>query len=176
MFRLLRAGLVSALLVYGAFADDDVVSAVSGTVKTVDKATKTAVVKTADGTEHTFRFIGRTTSHGAEKVAGGTKDAFLDMKEGDDVVVHYTVKGTVKTAQEVDHVGKDGLKVTEVAVKSVDHAAKTVTVKTAEGAEETYHLTGNAVIETGKGLDKAGKVTIYYTDEGGKKIAHFFKS
>jgi hypothetical protein len=24
-------------------------------------------------------------------------------------------------------------------------------------------------------LDKAGKVTIYYTEEGGKKIAHFFK-
>jgi hypothetical protein len=85
------------------------------------------------------------------------------------------VKGTVKTAQEVDHVGKDGLKMAEVAVKSVDHGAKTVTVKTAEGAEETYHLTASAVRESGKGLDKAGKVTIYYSEEGGKKIAHFFK-
>jgi hypothetical protein len=145
-------------------------------VKTVDKGTKTVVVKTADGTENTFHFIGRTVSHGAKATADGSKDAFAGMKEGDDVVVHYTVKGTVKTAQEVDHVGKDGLKVTEVSVKSVDHAAKTVTVKTAEGAEETYHLTGNAVVESGKGLDKAGKVTIYYTEEGGKKIAHFFKS
>ena len=98
------------------------------------------------------------------------------MKEGDEVVVHYTEKGAVKTAQEVDHIGKDGLKMTEVAVKSVDHGAKTVTVKTAEGAEETYHLTADAVRETGKGLDKAGKVTIYYTEEGGKKIAHFFKT
>jgi hypothetical protein len=97
------------------------------------------------------------------------------MKEGDEVVVHYTVKGAVKTAHEVDHVGKDGLKMTEVAVKSVDHAAKTVTVKTAEGTEETYHLTADAVRETGKGLDKAGKVTVYYTEAGGKKIAHFFK-
>jgi hypothetical protein len=74
----------------------------------------------------------------------------------------------------VDHIGKDGLKASEVTVKSVDHGAKVVTVKTAEGGEETYHLTGNAVRETGKGLDKAGKVTIYYTEEGGKKIAHFF--
>ncbi len=41
------------------------------------------------------------------------------MKEGDEVVVHYTVKGTEKTAQEVDHVGKDGMKATVVAVKSV---------------------------------------------------------
>jgi len=175
MVSLLRAGLVLALFACGAFAADDVVSAVAGTVKSVDKATKIVVVKTADGTEHTFQFVGRTVAHGAKATAGGSKDAFLAMKEGDEVVVHYTVKGAVKTAQEVDHVGKDGLKVTEVAVKSVDHGAKTVTVKTAEGAEETYHLTGNAVVETGKGLDKTGKVTIYYTEEGGKKIAHFFK-
>ena len=108
--------------------------------------------------------------------AHGTKDAFLSMKEGDDVVVHYTEKGAVKTAEEVDHVGKEGLKVSEVAVKSVDHGAKTVTVKTADGAEATYHLTGEATRETAKGLDKAGKVTVYYTEEGGRKIAHFFKA
>jgi len=175
MRTLLRSGLVLALLAGGAFAADDVVSAVAGTVKVVDKAAKTVVVKAADGTEHTFHFVGRTVAHGAEATAGGSKDAFLAMKEGDEVVVHYTEKGAVKTAQEVDHIGKSGLKTTVVAVKSVDHGAKTVTVKTAEGAEETYHLTGNAVRETGKGLDKAGKVTIYYSEEGGKKIAHFFK-
>ena len=67
------------------------------------------------------------------------------------------------------------LKAGEVTVTSVDHAAKTVTVKTAEGAEETYHLTGRAVKETGKGLDKGGKVTVYYTEDAGKKVAHFFK-
>jgi hypothetical protein len=76
----------------------------------------------------------------------------------------------------VDHLGKEGLHVGEGAVKSVDRAAKTVTVKTADGAEETYHLTAEATRETAKGLDKAGKVTVYYTEESGKKIAHFFKS
>jgi hypothetical protein len=157
-----------------AFAADDVVSAVSGTVKAVDKGTKTVVVKTADGTEHTFHFVGRTVAHGGEAAAHGSKDAFLGMKEGDEVVVHYSEKGAVKTAHEVDHIGKDGLKMSEATVKSVDHGAKVVTVKTAEGGEETYHLTGNAVRETGKGLDKAGKVTIYYSEKGGKKIAHFF--
>jgi hypothetical protein len=133
-------------------------------------------VKVADGTEHTFHFIGRTVAHGSEATASGTKDAFLSMKEGSEVVVHYTAKGAVKTAEEVDHLGKDGMKMSVVAVTSVDRAAKTVTVKTAEGAEETYHLTAAATRETAKGLDKAGKVTIYYTEEGGKKIAHFFKT
>jgi hypothetical protein len=176
MGSLLRSGLVLALFAYSAFGADDVASAVAGPVKTVDKATKTAVVKAADGTEHTFHFIGRTVAHGAEATASGTKDAFLGMKEGDEVAVHYTEKGAVKTAQEIDHIGKGGMKMTVVAVKSVDHAAKTVTVKTAEGAEETYHLTASATRETTKGLDKAGKVTIYYTEEGGKKIAHFFRT
>src|SRR6202049_3232743 len=99
MGSLLRSGLVLALFACGAFAADDVASAVAGTVKAVDKAAKTVVVKAADGTEHTFHFIGRTVAHGAEATASGTKDAFLSMKEGNEVVVHYTEKGCVKTAQ-----------------------------------------------------------------------------
>jgi hypothetical protein len=164
-----------AVFASAALFAQDVASAVVGTVKAVDKGTKTAVVKTAEGTEHTFHFAGRTVAHGAEATAKGTKDAFQGMKEGDDVIVHYTVKGTEKTAVEIDHVGKDGLKAGVVAVKSVDHGAKTVTAKTAEGAEETYHLTDQAVHETGKGLKTGTKTTVYYTEEAGKKIAHYFK-
>src|SRR5271155_2427051 len=106
MVSFLRAGLILALFTSVVFAADDVVSAVSGTVKTVDKGAKTVVVKTGDGTEHTFHFVGKTVEHGGEATAKGTKDAFLGMKEGDEVVVHYTEKGAVKTAEEVDHVGK----------------------------------------------------------------------
>src|SRR5580698_2249928 len=109
-----------------AFAADDVSSAVVATVKTVDRGAKTAVVKTKDGTETTIHFTGRTVAHGADATAKGTKDAFLNVKEGDEVIVHYTEKAGVKTADEVDHVGKEGMKMTVVGVKSVDHAAKTV--------------------------------------------------
>jgi hypothetical protein len=154
-----------SFLTFSAFAADDVDSAVVASVKTIDRGAKTAVVKTKDGTETTIHYT-----------AKGGKDVFEGVKEGDDVVVHYTEKGAVKTATEVDHVGKDGVKASEVAVKSVDHAAKTVTVKTADGAEETYHLTDRAVKETGKGLEKGGKVTVYYTEDAGKKVAHFFKT
>jgi hypothetical protein len=171
----MRSAMALTLLAGGVFAADDVVSGVAGTVKAIDKGTRTVVVKVGDGSEQTLHFVGRTASHGWAATANGSKDAFQSMKEGDEVVVRYTVKGTVKTAQEVDHVGKEGLKMSAVAVKSVDHGAKTVTVKTAAGAEETYHLTAAAARETGSGLDKGGKATIYYTEEGGKKIAHFFK-
>jgi hypothetical protein len=171
----LALGLVCGLVAISAFAADDVASGVVATVKSVDKGTKVVVVKTADGTEHAIHFVGKTVAHGAEATAKGSKDAFEGMKEGDEVVVHYTVKGTEKTAVEVDHIGKDGLRAGDVVVKSVDHGAKTVTVKTAEGAEETYKMSDRAVKESGKGLEKAGKVTVYYTDDAGKKVVHFFK-
>jgi len=154
------------------YAADDVSSAVVATVKTVDKGTKTVVVKTGEGVEHTFHFVGRTIAHGT---AGASKDAFDGVKQGDKVVVHYTEKGGVKTADEVDNVGKDGLKAGVVAVKGIDRGAKTVGVKTADGAEETWRLTDRAAKETGKGVEKGARVTAYYTEEGGKKVVHFFK-
>jgi hypothetical protein len=175
MRRYLGSSMVLAFLACSTLAAQDVSTAVVGTVKAVDKGAKTVVVKTGEGTEHTFHFIGRTIAHGAEATAKGSKDAFEGVKEGDEVVVHYTVKGADKTAMEVDHLGKDGLKASVVAVKSVDHAAKTVTVKTAEGGEEVYHLTDQAAKETGKGLKTGAKTTIYYTEDGGKKVAHYFK-
>lgn len=165
--------LAPALFACIAFAAQDVASAVVVTVKAIDRGAKTVTAKAADGTEHTIRFTGRTVAHGVEAAGKGTKDAFLGMKEGDEVIVHYTLKGGEKVADEVDHIGKDGLKMTVVAVKSFDHGAKTVTVKTADGAEETYHLTDRAAKESAKGLDKAGKVTVYYSEDAGKKVAHF---
>jgi VCBS repeat-containing protein len=175
-----KSALALAAFAAMSFAADDVATAVEGVVKKTDAATKTAVVKTADGTEHTFHFVKKTTVHGADDTAAGTKDAFHGLKEGSEVVVHYTTKGTEKTASEVDKVGKDGLKSTEGTITHVDHAAKTVAIKTADGTEETYHMTAHAAKEGGldiaKGTEKAAKVTVYYTEEAGHKVAHFFKS
>ena len=33
-----------------------------------------------------------------------------------------------------------------------------------------------AAHEAGQGLEKAGKVTVYYTEDAGKKIVHYFKT
>jgi hypothetical protein len=162
-----------------AFAAEDVATAVTGTVKKVDAGAKTVVVKAADGSEHTFHVAKSTAVHGADATAAGTKDAMHGLKEGSEVAVHYTVKGTEKTASEVDHLGKEGMKTTEGTVKEIDRGAKKLTVKTAEGAEETYRIGDHAARDTAKGIgegaEKTAKVTVYYTEQGGKKIAHFFK-
>ena len=150
-----------------------------GTVQKVDTAGKTVAVKVADGSVHTFHFVTRTSVVGAQDVAAGSKDSFHGLKEGSVVAVHYTSKGSEDTAEEVDNLGKDGLRSAEGAVTHIDRNAKTIAVKTANGTEETYRLTDGAAKDASKdvaqGTEKAAKVTVYYTEESGKKIAHFFK-
>ncbi|MBS1859601.1 MAG: hypothetical protein JST11_29785 [Acidobacteria bacterium] len=151
-----------------------------GTVMKLDAGAKTAVVKLADGSEHTLHFLKRTAVHGADDTAAGAKEAFHGLKEGSQVAVHYTAEGAVETADEVDHIGKGGLKAADGTVTGIDRGAKTLSVKTANGAQETYKLTDNAAKYSGKeiaaGTEKSAKVTVYYTEEAGHKVAHFFKA
>jgi hypothetical protein len=162
------------------FAADDVVTAVQGTVKKVDAGTKTVVVATVDGTEHTLHVVKNTSVHGWDATEAGAKDGMHGVKEGSQVVVHYSVKGTEKTAQEMDRIGEGGLKVAEGTVSKIDRGAKVLAVKTADGVEATYKITDHAVVDAGKdagrAVEKASKVTVYYTEEGGKKVVHFFKN
>jgi hypothetical protein len=167
-----------------AMAADSMTHAVAGTVAKVDKESKTLVIKAADGTEHAFKYTDKTAVHAAKDAPKEAKkamlDAYMDGKEGTNVIVHYTEKGTDKTAVAVEDLGKDGVKMSEGTITKVDQAAHTVTVKTKDGAEETYQLSKDAVIDTGKGVVKetkeGEKVTVHYTEESGKKIAHFLHS
>jgi arginine repressor len=150
----------------------DVVSFIHGTVQKVDKTTKTIVVKTKDGTDHTIKVAGNDA-------VKGTKDGFDGLKQGSEVVARATGKGAEETADAVGKVGKDGMKVTKGTVEKVDEGTKTVVVKSADGTEKTFEYTGNALEDSGKavgkGTEKGAKITVYYTEETGKKIAHFFE-
>ena len=154
------------------------ITAVEGRVEKIDRTAKTVVVKAKDGTEHTFHFVGRTTVHGTEMAGAAAKDSFRGLKEGSDVVVHYTAKGSEETAEEIDHVGEGGLKTAEGTVTYLDRGAKTVKIKTEDGTEQSFRLTDHAAEDAGKdiseGTEKSGKVTVYYTERGGHRVAHFF--
>jgi hypothetical protein len=172
MKNLVRLLTVATLLVFAAYAADDVVSAVHGTVTKVDSATKTMVVKAKDGTEHTVHYTDKTVVWGADKTAAGAKDSYKGIATGSEVVVRYTEKGGEKSAMEVDKVGKDGMKYVDGTVEKVSADGKTVTVKAADGTEHTFTVVGKGI---GAGAAKGGKATVYYTEEGGKKVAHFFE-
>ncbi len=165
-------GILVLSLVSVAFAADDVVSAVHGFVQKVDSGAHILVVKTADGTNRTFHFVGETTVQGA-------KDSWHGITKGTEVVTHYTTRGTEDTAVEVDRVGKDGLKATKGTITSIDRGGKTLAVKGADGTEKTIDLTDHAAADAGKemaeGTEKGAKVTVYYAEESGRKVAHFFE-
>lgn len=184
------AGLFVALTVgLGQIVAEDVVHAVSGVVTKVDSAAKTMAVKTADGTEHVVKYTDKTIFHHAKAAtedAGkdakkATVDTYMAGLEGGHAIVRYTEKGADKVAVGVEDLGKDSVKVADGTVDHVDKAAHTVTVKTADGAKDTYEVSKDAVVDTGHGVEKAGKwtykegdkVTVHYSEEAGKKIAHF---
>src|ERR1700751_515201 len=109
--RLLAAlmALVIAIGFQSAFAED-VAHVFSGGVKSVDKGTKTFVVKTADGTEHTVKWTDKTVVKGTKDtgkgVEKGSVDTCLGAKKGGQVPVDYTEKAGEKTAPGIKDAGK----------------------------------------------------------------------
>jgi Cu/Ag efflux protein CusF len=177
--KLHRYAVLIVSMALPMLAAEAVVSVAEGTVRKIDSSAKTMLVVTKDGTERTFPFGERTTVHGVEAVGRESNEALHGLKVGSEVAVHYTSKGTEDTAEEIDHIGKDGLKASEGIVRKIDRGAKTITIATADGGEQTFRLLDHAARDTGrdieKGADKSARVTVYYTEDGGDKVAHFFK-
>ncbi len=181
--KLLFVALITAALAHVAVAED-VVHAVEGVVTKVDLTGKTIFVKTGDGVEHAFKYTEKTTMRGLKDTGHvaktGAVDTYMKGKEGTMVLVHYTEQGADKSAVGFRDMGKATVKVSEGTVTKVDKAARTVTVKTEDGSEATYHVAKDATIDTGHGLMKGAdyakegeKVTVHYTEDAGKKVAHF---
>jgi hypothetical protein len=153
---------------------------VTGTIEKVDSGAKTIAVKTADGTVETVKFTERTTVYGLKE---GAKGADLAGKEGGHVIIHTTGVGAEQTAHGVVWVGDKTVHTTEGTVEDVGAGTKTVAVKTADGTKEAFVVSEHATVDTGKtvgrysaiGAKKGEHVTVYYTEEAGKKIAHVFK-
>jgi hypothetical protein len=153
---------------------------VTGTIEKVDSGAKTIAVKTADGTVETVKFTDKTTVHGLKDAAKGGD---LAGKEGSHVIVHTVGEGADKTAHSVEWVGDKTVHATEGTVEDVGKGSKIVAVKTADGTKETFVVADHATVDTGKhvarysaqGAKKGEHVTVYYTEEAGKKIAHVFK-
>lgn len=159
------------------------VHASEGIITRIDSAAKTIAVKTADGTEEVFKFSGNTAMHAADGVKTGALDTYLAGKEGTHVVVRYTGKGADKTAVAIDDFGKDSLKVSKGVVTGVDKSAHTVTVKTEGAPDATYHVAKDATVDTEHGVvrgteytaKEGEQVSVHYSEEAGKKVAHFIK-
>jgi ribosomal protein L24 len=161
---------VCAMLTMGICVAQDLVNIILGTIQKVDSTTRTIVVKTADGTEHTIKVTDATTLK-------GTKDGFNGLKEGTQIVARTTGKGADETAMEVGKISEDGFKGTEGTVEKFDKDTKTIVVKNVHGAKKTFELGGKALEDAGKaasaGITKGTIVMVYHTEEGGEKVAYY---
>jgi hypothetical protein len=171
--------VLAAFLVSTAYAAEDVVSALHGTITKVDSTTKAIVVKTADGAEHSMHVVDKTAVHDANTAAVPAKDSWRGLKEGTDVVVHYTKEGTEDTALEIDKIGKTGLKSSVGTIEDIDRAGKKLVVASSDGVKSTYRLTDHAATDGGRdigeGAEKGTRITVYYTEAAGRRVAHFFE-
>jgi len=91
------------------------------------------------------------------------------------VVVHYTVEGMEQDAREIDVIGTEGLEITEGTVTRVDRGRGEIAVRYDNGRTDVFRLTERATQEALSAGPAGAKVTIYYSDEHGEKVAHFFK-
>jgi hypothetical protein len=137
--------------------------ALPGNVDKIYDGVNTLIVATTDGVKHTVHVNDGTKVHGADTLAS--------LPRGTPVVVHYTTQGEHQTADEIDALG--GLAQTEGVVAAVDRVDKVLTVKYADGKVERLKLTRHAMDESGN--LKGNRVIVYYTNESGQKIAHYFK-
>jgi hypothetical protein len=152
----------------------------TGTLDKVDSGSKTIAVKTADGTVKTVKFTDKTTVDGLKDTAKGTD---LAGKEGGHVIVHSVGTGADETAHSVEWVGDKSVHTLEGTVDDAGKGSKTVAVKTADGTKETFVVADHATVSTGKdvasyserGAKKGEHVTVYYTEDAGKKVAHVFR-
>ena len=134
---------VCAMLTMGIWVAQDLVNIIYGTIKKVDSTTKTIVVKTADGTEHTIKVTDAATLK-------GIKDGFNGLKEGTQIVARTTGKGADETAMEVGKISEDGFKATDGTVEKFDKDTKTIVVRDVHGAKKKFELGGTALEDAGQ--------------------------
>jgi hypothetical protein len=150
--------------------------ATEGTIQETYAGANKILVKAADGVEHLFHLGRRSTVHGGD--AAGD-EALRGLKKGARVVVHYTQQGENLTAEEIDRLGDEGLKQMEGAVIAVNRGDRTLAIRLADGTRQTLRLSDRAAADVGKDIDRAGDgaatVIVYYKDEAGQRVAHYFK-
>ena len=148
--------------------------ALEGTMQKFYRGANTIVVVTLDGLQHVYEFTRDLIVHGG-KHAG--PDALKGLQPGTTVVIHYTVSGSKASATEVDIVGGEALRITEGRVAHIDRRKGEIVIRYDNGTEEQFRLTEHAASEaTQPGAPAEGaQVTIYYTDDIGRKVVHYFK-
>jgi hypothetical protein len=116
--------------------------------------------KAGDGLDHLAGAKGPRTGKGA-----GSLDS---LQPGTAVAVQYTVKGIQASADAADQIGQEGVNANEGVVTKVDRSKKEITIKFADGQTQKLESENSFTSHSSRAI-------VYYRDESGRKVAHFFK-
>lgn len=147
--------------------------ALEGTMQKFYRAANVIVVKTIDGVEHVFSFAKDLVVHGAKE-----PDPLAGLQEGRTVVVHYTLEGTGRAAQEIDRLDADDVAITEGTVVRVDRSRRQITIRFNNGGSDTLRLTERAAADVSTGIGDSGsgvQARVLVVDEGGQRVVHYFR-
>lgn len=149
--------------------------ALKGTVTKFYRGLNALVVTTVDGAQHVYHLTGSLLVHGSK---GAGPNDLAGLRAGTSVVVHYRINGGEELAEEIDQLGDQGLKIEEGIITKIDRDHREIELKLADGKTETLRLTDRAASEFGAEIKANGStvVTVYYTDESGYRLAHYFRT
>jgi hypothetical protein len=150
--------------------------ALEGTMKQFYKAANVVIVTTMDGVEHVYHFTKDLIVHGGKEPG---VDALEGLREGTMIVVHRHASGPEASVAEIDVVGEEGLKITEGVVTDINRRKQEITIEYANGTKETLKMTARAAAENDSQLEESDstvtRIVVYYSDEAGRKVAHYVK-
>lgn len=152
-------------------AAEEMITAVHGTVEKMGAISRVISIRAVDGSKEAIRVVDATAIHGLH----GARSSWRSLEAGAEVVVQYTRQSGEKTALEVDRIGKDGLKIVRGTLKQVDREAKRIVITAANGAEQGFDVGRHAAHALATEILSGVAVTVYYSEEGGKAVAHFFE-
>jgi hypothetical protein len=147
--------------------------ALEGTMKTFYKGLNRLIVVTIDGVEHAFRFT-------KELVVPGQRgpDPFAGLREGTSVAIYYQLENGAPVALEVDRLDDQGFESTEGMVQKIDRGRRRLTIRFDNGRVEQLDLTERAVDALAEDALESmtdTRIRVFYTDESGRRVVHYFK-
>jgi hypothetical protein len=182
---------LKVLLLLGCFSTavslhaQQIVHAVSGVVTGVDATAQTITLKTNDGSDGLFRYdkSAKPDLIFDKEIRSGTVAPSSFDKVGDHVVAYYYDKGfSSRMLVALKDFGPQGLEhASGTLVKTGHHD---IVLKTDSGALQTFGIARDASAETPSGVvsgsrfsaDPGTKVTVRYTDDGGKMVVQFIRN
>ena len=169
------AGRMSVPPIQGLVARDD-------TMKKFYRALNIGLVAAKDGVDHAYRFTASLIGHPGGNPARPTVTALEGLREGTVVVVQFNVQVRGESWDAVDPISDEDLMATEGRVVHIDRRRQQITVKYDDGTVDLMQLAERAGAATWPEEEQAiaaqaagAQAAVYYNDEDGQRVVHFFK-